>query len=43
VAPNEWNNLADDPKHAALIRDFRHRTPGAAKRPSTNGSNVEKR
>ena len=25
--PNEWNNLASDPKHTALIRDFRHRLP----------------
>jgi len=28
--PNEWNNLVGDPKHTALIRDFRKRIPEAA-------------
>ena len=31
VDPNEWNNLAKDPKHTTLIHDFRHRTPESAK------------
>jgi arylsulfatase A-like enzyme len=32
--PNEWHNLAGDPKHAGLIRSFRNRVPEAAKLPS---------
>ena len=30
--PNEWSNLAKDPKYAELVKDLRNRVPAAAKR-----------
>ena len=39
--PNEWSNLARNPKHVGRIDDLRDRVPKAARRPMGNVKTTE--